>query len=71
MTTAWEICQPHLNPHIERMKHRAVQALQMLSPYEKQLLEDHLMEGVTPRAAWPGAESRPADHPQADQAGDR
>ena len=29
------------------MKHRAVQALQMLSPYEKQLLEDHLIEGVT------------------------
>jgi hypothetical protein len=29
------------------MKHRAVKALQMLSPYEKQLLEDHLIEGVT------------------------
>jgi DNA-directed RNA polymerase specialized sigma24 family protein len=24
-----------------------VKALQMLSPYEKQLLEDHLIEGVT------------------------
>jgi len=47
MKTAWEICKPHLNPHIERMKHRAVKALQMLSPYEKQLLEDHLIEGVT------------------------
>jgi RNA polymerase sigma factor (sigma-70 family) len=47
MRVAWDICKPHLNPHIERMKHRAVQALQMLSPYEKQLLEDHLIEGVT------------------------
>ena len=44
---AWEIAKPHLNPHIERMKHRAVKALQMLSPYEKRLLEDHLIEGVT------------------------
>jgi len=44
---AWEIARPHLNPHIERMKSRAVKALQMLSPYEKQLLEDHLIEGVT------------------------
>lgn len=47
MRTAWNLCKPHLNPHIERMKHRAVKALQMLSPYEKQLLEDHLIEGVT------------------------
>ena len=47
MRLGWEICRPHLNPHIERMKHRAVKALQMLSPYEKQLLEDHLIEGVT------------------------
>ncbi len=47
MTTAWQLCKPHLNPHIERMKHRAVKALQMLPPYEKQLLEDHLIEGVT------------------------
>ena len=47
MRTAWNVCKPHLNPHIERMKHRAVKALQMLSPYEKQLLEDHLIEGVT------------------------
>jgi DNA-directed RNA polymerase specialized sigma24 family protein len=47
MRSAWNLCKPHLNPHIERMKHRAVQALQMLSPYEKQLLEDHLIEGVT------------------------
>jgi hypothetical protein len=47
MRLDWEICRPHLNPHIERMKHRAVKALQMLSPYEKQLLEDHLIEGVT------------------------
>ena len=29
------------------MKHRAVKPLQMLSPYETQLLEDHLIEGVT------------------------
>lgn len=42
-----KIAKPHLNPHIERMKHRAVKALQMLSPYEKQLLEDHVIEGVT------------------------
>ena len=27
--------------------HRAVKALQMLPPYEKQLLEDHVIEGVT------------------------
>ena len=47
MRSAWNLCKPHLNPHIERMKHRAVKALQMLSPYEKQLLEDHLIEGVT------------------------
>jgi RNA polymerase sigma factor (sigma-70 family) len=47
MRSAWEIAKPHLNPHIERMKHRAVKALQMLSPYEKQLLEDHLIEGVS------------------------
>ena len=47
MRTAWEIAKPQLNPHIERMKHRAVKALQMLSPYEKQLLEDHLIEGVS------------------------
>jgi len=47
MRSAWNVCKPHLNPHIERMKHRAVKALQMLSPYEKQLLEDHLIEGVT------------------------
>jgi RNA polymerase sigma factor (sigma-70 family) len=47
MRVAWEIAKPHLNPHIERMKHRAVKALQMLSPYEKRLLEDHLIEGVT------------------------
>lgn len=47
MRTAWEIAKPQLNPHIERMKHRAVKALQMLSPYEKRLLEDHLIEGVT------------------------
>jgi RNA polymerase sigma factor (sigma-70 family) len=47
MRSAWDLCKPHLNPHIERMKHRAVKALQMLSPYEKQLLEDHLIEGVT------------------------
>jgi len=44
---AWEIAKPHLNPHIERMKHRAAKALQMLFPYEKRLLEDHLIEGVT------------------------
>jgi DNA-directed RNA polymerase specialized sigma24 family protein len=44
---AWEIAKPHLNPHIERMKHRAVKPLQMLSPYEKRLFEDHLIEGVT------------------------
>lgn len=47
MRSAWNLCKPHLNPHIERMKHRAVKALQLLSPYEKQLLEDHLIEGVT------------------------
>jgi DNA-directed RNA polymerase specialized sigma24 family protein len=47
MRTAWEIAKPQLNPHIERMKHRAVKTLQMLSPYEKQLLEDHLIEGVS------------------------
>jgi RNA polymerase sigma factor (sigma-70 family) len=47
MRVAWEITKPQLNPHIERMKHRAVKALQMLSPYEKQLLEDHLIEGVS------------------------
>jgi DNA-directed RNA polymerase specialized sigma24 family protein len=47
MRSAWDLCKPHLNPHIERMKHRAVKALQMLSPYEKQLLEDHLIEGVS------------------------
>ena len=47
MRVAWEIARPHLNPHIERMKSRAVKALQMLSPYEKQLLEDHLIEGIT------------------------
>jgi RNA polymerase sigma factor (sigma-70 family) len=47
MRTAWEIAKPQLNPHIERMKRRAVKALQMLSPYEKQLLEDHLIEGVS------------------------
>ena len=47
MRVAWEIAKPHLNPHIERMKHRAVKALQMLSPYDKQLLEDHVIEGVT------------------------
>jgi len=47
MRSAWDLCKPHLNPHIELMKHRAVKALQMLSPYEKQLLEDHLIEGVT------------------------
>jgi len=46
MQVAWKIAKPHLNPHIERMKHRAVKALQMLSPYEKQLLEDHVIEGV-------------------------
>ena len=47
MQVAWKIAKPHLNPHIERMKHRAVKALQMLWPYEKQLLEDHVIEGVT------------------------
>ena len=47
MRVAREIAKPHLNPHIERMKNRAVKALQMLSPYEKRLLEDHLIEGVT------------------------
>jgi RNA polymerase sigma factor (sigma-70 family) len=47
MRVAWEIAKPHLNPHIERMKHRVVKALQMLSPYDKQLLEDHVIEGVT------------------------
>ena len=47
MQSAWELCKPALNPHIERMKRRATQALQMLSPYEKRLLEDHLIEGVT------------------------
>ncbi|MFM7183782.1 MAG: hypothetical protein ACKO4Z_03295 [Planctomycetota bacterium] len=44
---AWEIAKPHLNPHIERMKHRAAKALQMLFPHEKRLFEDHLIEGVT------------------------
>ncbi len=47
MLAAWEICKPTLNPHIERMKRRAAQALQMLSPYEKQLLQDHVVDGVT------------------------
>ena len=47
MRVAWEIAKPHLNPHIERMKRRAVRALKMLSPYDRQLLEDHLIEGVT------------------------
>jgi DNA-directed RNA polymerase specialized sigma24 family protein len=47
MRVAWEIAKPHLNPQIERMKRRAVRALKMLSPYDRQLLEDHLIEGVT------------------------
>lgn len=47
MRAAWEIAKPHLNPHIERMKRRAVRAIKMLSPYDRQLLEDHLIEGVT------------------------
>ena len=33
--------------HFEAAIHPAVKALQMLSPYEKRLLEDHLIDGVT------------------------
>ena len=46
MRVIWEIAKPQLNPHIERMKHWAVKALQILSPYEK-LLEDHLIACVS------------------------
>jgi DNA-directed RNA polymerase specialized sigma24 family protein len=47
MCLAMQMHAPETNLHYDRMKHRALKALQFLPPYEKRLLEDHLIEGVT------------------------
>jgi len=47
MRVAMPSNSPDTSLHYERMKARALKALQFLPPYEKRLLEDHLIEGVT------------------------
>lgn len=43
----WKVSAPQRRHVSERLKGRALKALQLLNPYEKKLLEDHLIEGVT------------------------
>lgn len=47
MRSAWPLPHKEVNPHVDRMRSRASRALQFLDPYDKQLLEDYLIEGVT------------------------
>lgn len=45
-TTNWPI-EPEAKITGEKHRGRAMAALQLLSPYEKKMIEDHLIEGVT------------------------
>jgi RNA polymerase sigma factor (sigma-70 family) len=47
MQSHWDVQPKPTNPHHDRMKARASKALQFLDPYDRELLEDHLIEGVT------------------------
>lgn len=47
MRVAWQARATQQNHHADRMKGRAIRALTMLCPYDRQLLEDYLIEGVT------------------------
>lgn len=45
--SVWTVHDKTTNPNHDRMKERAIKALAFLPPYDRQLLEDHLIEGVT------------------------
>ena len=47
MRAAWQAKAEKQNPYSDRMRGRAMKALGMLSPYDRRLLEDYLIEGVT------------------------
>lgn len=47
MLSVWQVFDKPSNSNCERMKGRAVKALAFLDPYDRRLLEDHLIEGVT------------------------
>ena len=45
--SVWKVHDNPSHSNNERMKGRAIKALQFLDPYDRRLLEDHLVEGVT------------------------